>query len=48
MTIDQLYKTYGEQMVSLEILQSQIGQTKQALANEMNKPKLVVPEVPSE
>lgn len=39
MTLDQLYAQYGKQMVDLEILNSQISQTKQAIVIEANKPK---------
>jgi hypothetical protein len=37
MDIDNLYKIYGQQMVQKEILDGQIAQTKQALANAINE-----------
>ena len=41
MTLPELYQAYGMQMVELEILQSKIQQTKQAIVAEINKPKEV-------
>ena len=43
MTLDELYKLYGQQMIQQEILSSQINATKKQIADELNKP-VVVPE----
>lgn len=40
--MEKLYERYGQLMIQLEILNGQIQEVKQAIANEMNKPKVPV------
>lgn len=40
MNIEELYRQYGEAMVRLEILQSQINNLKKLIAEDLNKPKV--------
>jgi archaellum component FlaC len=37
--MEELYRKYGELMVTQEILQNQINQVKQAISQELNKQK---------
>jgi hypothetical protein len=39
MELKELHARYGQLMVSLEILQGQIQETKRAIAEEMQKPR---------
>jgi len=42
--MDELYKQYGEKMIQLEILNSQVNELKKKIAEELNKPKATEPE----
>lgn len=43
MELEKLYEEYGKLMIQFEILQGKINQTKAQIAQELSKPKEVIP-----
>jgi hypothetical protein len=40
MGLKELYETYGQLIIQLEILQNKINECKQSIAQELNKPRV--------